>query len=584
MGELGLLARLRGRLVLNAIRSFPRQSVLKVVVVATAGLGFWLGVFLVSVSGFGFVERNLEEMAPMLMETLLSMFFLFLGAMLAFSNAIISFGGLYRSKETAFLLSCPLGEESVFGYRLVESLTFSSWAFLVLGLPLMLGYGVAAHAAKGALAPLGLSVFYELHPRWWGLVARSVERWAVSSWYFPLAVLAYFVPFVVIAASAGAVVALLLGAFMPDRVKRVLGAAVVAATVGALAVALWVHGAMASGAPFTGAWLRRVLERLDFARTPFLPSFWVSQGLVQCAQGELRETGYWFLLLLSTAGVCVVAWWELSRRLMRRSWSRCQSHMGRRPRGRRRWPLVRWAPPLRLLAGKDWRVFLRDPVQWSQCAILFGLMGFYVLNLRTFSYHRARPPWRELTALLNLASTSLVLATVATRFVFPLLSLEGRRFWVLGLAPVGRGTLLWSKFLFSFVGSLAVTLPLILVSDYMLGLPRGMLWHHAAATVCVCFGVSGLSVGLGAVYPNWREDNPWKIVSGFGGTLTLLLSVGFVAVAVGLTAVPYAVRLVPLGEVGLEVLHSLAATAGASLVAGLLPMACGLRALRRLEF
>ena len=34
----------------------------------------------------------------------------------------------------------------------------------------------------------------------------------------------------------------------------------------------------------------------------------------------------------------------------------------------------------------------------------------------------------------------------------------------------------------------------------------------------------GLAVGLGALFPNFKEDNPSKIVSGFGGTLCLVAS------------------------------------------------------------
>jgi ABC-2 type transport system permease protein len=260
---------------------------------------------------------------------------------------------------------------------------------------------------------------------------------------------------------------------------------------------------------------------------------------------------------------------------------------------------VRWGPAARLLAGKDWRLFVRDPVQWTQCAILFGLMGFYVLNLRTFSYHLARPLWRNLTALLNLGATSLVLATVATRFVFPLLSLEGRRFWVLGLLPIARRTLLWSKFLFAFVGALAVTLPLILASGSLLDLPAATLWHHCVAAVCVCFGVSGLAVGLGAVCPNWREENPSKIVSGFGGTLNLLLSVAFVVMVLLLTAAPYGIRQARevarvswrgpeafggMGQAGAEVYYALGASALLALLVGLVPMWLGRRSLERLEF
>ena len=585
MGDLDLLVRLRGRLVVNAVRSIRRHSLLKMAVVAMAACGFWGGVFVFSLSGFGFVGRYLGRMT-LLTETLLSMFFLLLGAMLAFSNAIIAYGSLFRSHETAFLLARPLRAESVFSYRMAESLAFSSWAFLVLGFPLMLGYGIAAGTARAEVVGTGMPLFYELDPRWWALVWRQIGGWLVGSWYFPLVVLAYFVPFIVIAASAGGLVALLLAAYLPHGVKRVLGGSLVAGLVVVGSLVFWIHGAAASGSPFSGVWLRRVLGRMNFARNLFLPSYWVSEGLMQCARGKLADTVYYFLVLASTAALGAVLCWVLSGRLMRVAWSRSQTHTGARRRGgvARRWPLGRGSSPMRLLIGKEWRLFVRDPVQWSQCAILFGLMGFYVLNLRSFSYHMVQPLWRNLTALLNLAATSLVLATVTTRFVFPLLSLEGRRFWILGLVPVPRRTILWSKFLFAFVGGLVVTEPLILVSDYMLGLPAPTVWHHSLATLCVCFGVSGLSVGLGALYPSWREENPSKIVSGFGGTLNLVLSILFVAVMVAITALPYGVRLVRLGAGGPEVLYALAASAAVGLAVGLVPMWLGLRALERLEF
>ena len=550
MSDLALLARLRGRMLANSVRQLRRQSLLKIVVVTGAGVAFWAGILAASLSGFRFIDEKLGG-PELLAETLLSLFFLLLGVMLFFSNAIISFGSLFRSEETDLLLTWPVEAEDVFIYKLLESVAFSSWAFLVLGFPLMLGYGVSVSAP----------------------------------WYYPSLILVYFAPFVVLAAAAAGVVALLLAAYLPERVKRVLGVSVLASIVAAFALTVWIHGAMQANDPYMEAWLTRTLGRMNFARNIFLPSYWINKGLLVGAKGQVLESGYYLLLLASNAALALLVCWEAARRLLRTGWSRSHSKSGARGRaGRGGWAMARWAPAARLLVSKDWRLFLRDPVQWSQCAILFGLMGFYVLNLRTFSYHLARPVWRNLTALLNLSATSLVLATVTTRFVFPLLSLEGRRFWFLGLAPVPRRTILWSKFAFSFTGALAVTVPLILVSDYMLRLPAPTIWHHSVAAVFVCFGVSGLAVGLGAVFPNWREQNPSKIVSGFGGTLNLLLSVAFVVVVNLLTALPYAVRLVRLGESGPEVVYALLASAVVGMVVGLLPMQAGLRALERLEF
>ncbi len=554
-GEIGnpaglrVLAWLRGRLIVNGLRAWRRQPVLKLVVVGGAGLAFWLSIFAASYNGFRFMEDYLGG-AEALAETLLSLFFLLLGVMLLFSNAINSFGVMFRSDETDLLLTWPLEAETVFTYKLLESVTFSSWAFLVLGFPLMLGYGVSVSAP----------------------------------WYYPLVIVAYFAPFVVLAAAVGGVLALAVGAWMPRRAKRVLGVAVVVGLGVALWAATWIHGALGSSGTLAEVWLPRALGRMSFARNVFLPSHWVTKGLLRGARGELADTAYYGLLLASNAALGLLASWEAGKRLLRLGWSRGRSRSGERGRlGRAGWALARRASPLSLLMGKDWRLFVRDPVQWSQCAILFGLMAFYVLNLRTFSYHLTVPLWRHLTALLNLAATGLVLATVTTRFVFPMLSLEGRSFWFLGLAPVPRRVLLWSKFTFSFVGALLVTLPLVIASDVMLALPAGPIWHHGLAIGLVCFGVSGLSVGLGAVYPNLREQSPAKIVSGFGGTLNLLLSVAFVVAVSALTALPYAVRLLHMGWGVREDIWAVLGSGVVAAAVGLVPMQLGLRALERME-
>jgi len=39
-------------------------------------------------------------------------------------------------------------------------------------------------------------------------------------------------------------------------------------------------------------------------------------------------------------------------------------------------------------------------------------------------------------------------------------------------------------------------------------------------------------VGLGVLYPNFRETNPSKIVSGFGGTFCLVLSFLYILISV----------------------------------------------------
>ena len=78
------------------------------------------------------------------------------------------------------------------------------------------------------------------------------------------------------------------------------------------------------------------------------------------------------------------------------------------------------------------------------------------------------PNYSAMIGFLNLAVVGLILSTFTTRFIFPMISLEGRRLWILGLLPIRRDSILWSKFLFAAVGSLVPCTTLVLLSDLML--------------------------------------------------------------------------------------------------------------------
>jgi ABC-2 type transport system permease protein len=194
--------------------------------------------------------------------------------------------------------------------------------------------------------------------------------------------------------------------------------------------------------------------------------------------------------------------------------------------------------PVRALALKDVRLFSRDPTQWTQFMIFFGLLCIYVLNLRNVAFDYENPYWEALISHLNLAASTLTLSTLTTRFVFPQFSLEGRRLWIIGLSPIGMRKVLLQKFFFSCVGALFVTVTLMTVSSMMLHLPWTRVIFFDAAIALPAAALCGLAVGLGALFPNLKEDNPSKIVSGFGGTLCLIISFVYIVVYVSLIAVP----------------------------------------------
>ncbi|MGD0094771.1 MAG: hypothetical protein ABSE73_33080, partial [Planctomycetota bacterium] len=256
-------------------------------------------------------------------------------------------------------------------------------------------------------------------------------------------------------------------------------------------------------------------------------------------------------------------------------------------------PLLRRFPAIMVLIVKDLKTFLRDPAQWSQVLIFFGILTLYIGNLRNFRYPLEQAFYRNLISFLNLGATCMTLATLTSRFVFPLVSLEGRSFWVLGLAPIQRRQMVLAKFYYSFGGAALLTLSLVALSNYVLRDAGEVLWIQLATAVLLSLGLSGLSVGMGAYFPSFNERNPSKIVSGFGGTLTLILAITLVIFTIiGEGLVCHRYRVLAAGDDPVRVeaqarailILAMAAVAALNLLAAYIPMKLGIRALEEAEF
>ena len=113
----------------------------------------------------------------------------------------------------------------------------------------------------------------------------------------------------------------------------------------------------------------------------------------------------------------------------------------------------------------------------------------------------------------------------------------------------------------------------------------------------LALGLSGLSVGLGASMPNFKESDPSKIAVGFGGTINLVTGLLYLLLILVLMSVPlhlhYAavdLRLEGRGE--LELARITVWWLRIGLVLGLalgaaavvLPLRLATRSLRRMEF
>jgi ABC-2 type transport system permease protein len=565
-----LFLRLRWRLLHNSARVLLEQASVRLVSIILCSLVIWVFVFVVSLDGFYWMSSK-QHIPPFggIISVLFDFLFVALAVMLVFSTGLILYSSLFASAEAAFLLSTPARADQVFAYKYQGALGFSSWGFLLLGSPALLAYGVI----------YGVSwVFYPLLPL-------------------------FFVGFVLLPGCLGALVCLLVVNFIPKRRKQVLVALALAVLVAAGA---WVYRvSWAARAPLENReMVNQLLGKLGFSRGSLVPSHWMTRGLQAAAQGAplrtpLGEPGALYYLALVWGNglfLYVLTTW-LARRLYRRGYNRLATGGSLRRRFGGAWldrllgGLVGFLDPqTRLLIIKDFRTFRRDPAQWAQILIFSGLMALYFTNIRRLFLADIEWIYRNGISLLNLGTTGLLLCIYTGRFIYPMLSLEGRKFWILGLLPLRRERLLWGKFAFSATGALLLAEALILLSDLMLGMPWLAVVVHVQTVAVLAVGLSGLSVGLGACMPTFQETDPSKIAAGFGGTLNLVAGLMFLLLVIGLMALPWhAQAAFDGGEGGLTagqvwILAPLLLGVAVGAAAAWLPLRAGARALRRMEF
>lgn len=553
------------RIAIHSIASVRKESKLKVGVITVCAIGFWIGFFFLFKEGFQWlldfgagVGGSGRGIGSIILVRMLGVLMLTVFLMLVFSNILVAFSTLYRSREVNYLLQAPMSYRAFFVSRFVECVLFSSWALAYLGSPLMLAYGYTTHASL---------LFYG-------------------------ASLLFFIPYIAFPAGIGALITLVLARVFPRMRLRTI---VLLAILAVLLLFVYWKNWFSAQRLSEDTILPALLDVTAQTQSPYLPSYWATRGILAAASGDYGEC--LFNLLLVTANALMIVWVaaETAQRIFYLGWS----SLAGRERSRMRLfsqhllgladTALRGVPnPFRVLIVKDVKLFWRDPVQWSQFVIFFGIMAVYIANLRSASGHAQQDFWRSWIACLNIGACTLILATLTSRFVFPLVSLEGRRFWVLGLAPLSFRQLVWQKFWLSVVTTSFFTVGLAILSGYMLALEPIYFALSVYSVIITNFGLSGLAVGLGTLYPNFQEDNPARIVSGMGGTLNFLLSIVYITLVVGAQTIILQWRVLGLytNDWTFHVALVLVLTfiTGISAVCTFAPMVLGMRNLNHAEF
>ncbi len=363
--------------------------------------------------------------------------------------------------------------------------------------------------------------------------------------WFLLAVLPVLFPLLAIPAALGTMItSMLMRVFPARRVRELL------MLIGALFVALLVFLIRTQQPekllkPSSIYDISEFFSAFRAPASPLLPSTWATEILASARQGDPLPWFILFLLWSTAAAMVILGCWQ-ARALYRQGYSRALEAMLARftaaPLLDRVLELA--TRPLELqfrsLLLKDLKSFLRDPTQWSQLFLLLALVVVYLYNFSVLpsNFTFATFFLQNLFSFLNLGLAGFVLSAVAVRFVFTAVSIEGQAFWIIRSSPLSLRRFLWSKFWIALPPLLVLSQILTLASNQFLGAWRFMTILASVTISFVCFGIVGMGVGMGAMFPRFRFENITQIAGSSGGLLYMMATTSFIALVLFLEALP----------------------------------------------
>ena len=475
----------------------------KLAILLIVGSVFWAGVYGVLYLILRYI-RGVEEVGPLLASKILGVSLLTFVSILILSNVITALSSFFLAKDLDLLVAAPVDWLRLYFAKLGETLVHSSWMVALMSVPILAAYGVVF---RGGLL------------------------------FIPYAV-AVFVPLLVLPAVFGTALTLILVNIFPARRTRDLLSIIALGAAGGVILLFRIIRPEQLARP---EGFRTLLDFIAVLRTPtspFLPSEWAANALMSFLRGSVDPLP--LLLLWTTAAAFVTLGALLHQRLFATGFTKAQEGAERFVRG------VFWRRtvgaalfPLtvskREFVIKDIKLFFRDTTQWSQLILLAVLVVVYLFNIQALPLHRGEPVgffYVTLVSFLNLGLAGFVLASIAARFIFPAVSLEGRQMWLLRSSPLDLRALLWSKYWVGTVPLLGLALLLTGLTNVLLQASAFMMIVSLATICALTFAIAALALGYGALYPQFETENAAQIPTSFGGLVFMMTTIGLLAAVV----------------------------------------------------
>ena len=449
-------------------------------------------------------------------------------------NMVVSFSTLYRTPEVHFLLSSPVSYLHIFVIKFLDNFFYSSGTLFMVGFSVLLGYGV-----------------YFNYP-----------------WHFYLLVMfGVLIPFMFLAACL-AVIVLLLAMHLASKVNfRILASVIVLLYIGQIYMYFKVTSPvnLVQEVMKYYPYVNLYFGSLDPSIVKILPNYWVSEILYFYVPKNFSAvTGYVMLLVLSTAGAFVFAL-AVANSMFYSTWITSlslRSMTVKRNTGRASFfgfgtPSF-FSPQTEVLLKKEFWQFVREPSQWIHFIVMMALLTIFLSSISSLNIKLESAELKAVVYLVVFIFNIFLINSIALRFGFPLISLEGNAYWSLRSAPIALSAQYWIKFSIIALFLLGLSLIVAYLSNIPYLYPHGVFnlqtrdveqvaphiamkqlsYFSMAITPIVALTLASVNFSLGSVYANFNEKNPIRIASSQGATMTFLLTIVYLVLLLALYYFP----------------------------------------------
>lgn len=446
-----------------------------------------------------------EEIGYGLIYRIFSMMFSMFFILLVMSSIISSISTFFRTKELEFLFATPLKTSSLFFIKILENGIYASWATAIISFPLMIALG---HTFNAGI------MFY---------VFSIMD----------------FLILIIISTSIGLIIVFLFSEYF---LRHSIGGVIVILVLILASILLMMFFGkspqlfnMPQTANLTD--INNYVSSLEVEQFRFLPSGLTAQIIFNRINGIGSVNQYMIILIyiLITFPLIILSMFMYRNKYLAFGKSFIKKTVKiKNKMTSNRFFKNRIIP---LLIQKDIILFLRNPSQWGQSLIFLTLLAFYIFSLIRSPMYFKTPFFTYIIAFANMGFSAYISATLSVRFIFPLISLEGRSYDIIKI-NIGIRDFFISKLVFNFIVILLLGEMLVTGTNLFLNLDSTIILISTIVIFILSIGITIINIGIGAIFPEFHENNPSKIASGFGGIVAAILSLTYVGISLGLLATP----------------------------------------------